>query len=104
MVCSLVFDRQTVKEMGMGMEYKKLSGGNLSKAGYDAASNTLEVHFVDGKIKRFKAVQREVFNRFYSAPNPATYYDDRIRDEYAHESDRVTSGSSAAKKLDDLFG
>ena len=86
------------------MQYKKLSGGNLKQAGYDAAEKILEIHFQDGTIKRFKAVQTEVFNRFIASPNPATYYQDRIEEEYPIEKGRVSAPENAKNKLDDLFG
>lgn len=86
------------------MQYKKLSGGNLKQAGYDANEQILEIHFQDGTVKRFKAVQSEVFNRFIASPNPATYYQDRIEEEYPIEKGRVTTSDSAKTKLDDLFG
>jgi hypothetical protein len=86
------------------MEFKKISGGNLVKAGFDAAQGILEIHFNDGKIKRFKSVQAEVFRRLVASPNPATYYDDRIDQEYPVEHGRASATDSAQKKLDDLFG
>jgi KTSC domain len=86
------------------MDFKKLSGGNLQKAGFDAAQGILEIHFVDGKIKRFKAVQPEVFRRLVASPNPATFYEDRIVEEYPVEQSRSTSTEGAKSKLDDLFG
>ncbi len=86
------------------MEFKRLSGGNLTQAGFDAKECVLEIHFNDGKVKRFKAVQPEVFRRLVASPNPATFYEDRIVEEYPVDNSRTTSTDSAKKKLDDLFG
>ncbi len=86
------------------MQYKKLSGGQLVKAGYDERESVLEVHLNTGSIKRFKAVQPEVFRRLVDSPNPASFYEDRIVEEYAVDNSRATSSDSAQQKLDDLFG
>ena len=86
------------------MERRKLTGGRLSGAGYDAAARLLEIEFVDGEIRRFKAVPAEVWRRLIAAPNPAVYYSDRIEEEYAIERGRATKGADARAGLDSLFG
>ena len=86
------------------MERRKLSGGRLSAAGYDASARMLEIEFVDGEVRRFKAVPAEVWRRLIAAPNPAVYYSDRIEEEYAVERSRATPGGDARASLDALFG
>jgi len=50
-------------------------------------------------------VPQEVFRRLCSAPNPATYWEDRIAEEYPKGTPRASNGASdAAKKLSDLLG
>ncbi len=86
------------------MKTVKLSGGQLKAASYDEKEQRLEIEFSDGTRKAYKAVQAEVFRRLTASPNPASYYDDRIREEYAMEKLATQSQSSTRAKLDDLFG
>ncbi len=88
----------------MPMERRKLSGGRLSGAGYDAAARLLEIEFVDGELRRFKAVPAEVWRRLIAAPNPAVYFSDRIEEEYAVDRARAVKGADARSSLDSLFG
>jgi hypothetical protein len=86
------------------MKTVKLSGGQLQNASYDEKAQRLEIEFADGGRKAYKAVQAEVFRRLVASPNPASYYDDRIREEYAMETMPAVSHASTRAKLDDLFG
>jgi KTSC domain len=81
----------------------KLSGGQLKTASYDEKEQRLEIEFTDGSRKVFKAVQHEVFRRLTSSPNPASYYEDRIQEEYALDKLATRSLASTRSKLDDLF-
>jgi hypothetical protein len=86
------------------MERRKLSGGRLKEAAYDARVQLLEIVFVDGSLKTFKAVQPEVWRRLLASPNPASFYADRIEEEYAVVSGRAKGDEEARAKLDSLFG
>jgi hypothetical protein len=50
-------------------------------------------------------VPGEVYRRLCSAPNPATYWEDRIAEEYP-KGVPMSSGAAAdgAKNINDLFG
>lgn len=85
------------------MERRTVGGGNLTSAGYDEAAGILEITFADGSVKRFKAVQAEVWRRLIASPNPASFYADRIEEEYPLETSRATHTEGARKKLDSLF-
>jgi hypothetical protein len=39
-----------------------------------------------------------------SAPNPATYWEDRIAEEYPKATPRATGSAGGGKDLRDLFG
>ncbi len=54
-------------------------------------------------MKRFKSVQAEVWRRLIASPNPASFYADRIAEEYPAETSRPTHTEGARKKLDSLF-
>jgi KTSC domain len=86
------------------MQHQRLSGGKLRSAGYDANGKTLEIAFVDGSQKTFSNVPLEVFRRLLAAPNPASFYEDRIEEEYPVKTGRQGVSPDARSKLDDLFG
>ena len=88
----------------MAMERRTLHGGRLKAAAYDAREQRLEIDFVDGERRAFKAVPSEVWRRLVAAPNPAVFYADRIEEEYAYERGRADRADDARSKLDSLFG
>lgn len=82
---------------------KAFNSGRIRQAHYDAASGQLELHWDDGNVLAYKQVPQEVFRRLCSAPNPTTYWEDRIAEEYP----KGTPQTKTAKKgpdLRDLFG
>ncbi len=87
----------------MAMERRTLRGGRLKAAAYDAREQRLEIDFVDGDRRIYKAVPAEVWRRFVAAPNPAVFYADRIEEEYAVERARADRTDDARSKLDSLF-
>lgn len=88
----------------MAKERRTLRGGRLAAAAYDPREQQLEIDFVDGERRIFKAVPAEVWRRFVAAPNPAVFYADRIEEEYAVERGRAERSGDARSKLDSLFG
>lgn len=88
----------------MALERRTLHGGRLKAAAYEAREQRLEIDFVDGERRIFKAVPAEVWRRLVAAPNPAVFYADRIEEEYAVERARASGGADARSKLDSLFG
>lgn len=86
------------------MERRALHGGRLKAAGYDASQRRLEIDFVDGERRIFEAVPAEVWRRLIAAPNPASFYVDRIEEEYVVARARANSGGDARSRLDSLFG
>ncbi len=86
------------------MERRTLRGGRLKAAGYDAREHRLEIDFVDGERRIFKEVPVEVWNRFLAAPNPASFYADRIEEEYPVERARSQGANDQRAHLDSLFG
>jgi hypothetical protein len=86
------------------MERKSLRGGSLKAAAYDAAQRRLEIDRVDGERRIYRNVPVEVWRRLVAAPNPASYVEDRIDDEYPVERTRIAGGGGARSQLDELFG
>ena len=87
------------------MPTKSFTTGRIRKADYNPASQQLDLHFDNGSILAYKHVPDEVWRRLCSAPNPATYWEDRIAEEYP-KGTLMTSNSDPAggKKWSDLFG
>ena len=64
------------------MEMKRLSGGSLRAAGYDAREQKLVVELTAGTFE-YRGVTPEVWRRFSTASSPWSYFRDNIEEEYA---------------------
>jgi len=79
--------------------------GRIRKADYDPASQQLDLHWDNKTILAYKHVPQEVYRRLCVAPNPTTYWEDRIAEEYPKGVPmKPATESEGAKKLSDLFG
>ena len=65
------------------MERKRVSSSKVRSIGYDERQQLLEIEFANGQVWQYTRVSPEVHRRFMAAPNPTTFYDDRIADEYS---------------------
>ena len=84
---------------------KVFTGGRIRKADYDPDSCQLDLHWDNKSILAYKHVPQEVYRRLCSAPNPATYWEDRIADEYPKGTPMTSNADpGGARKLSDLFG
>ena len=84
---------------------KTFTSGRIKKADYDTASRQLDLHWDNKTVLTYKHVPQEVYRRLCSAPNPATYWEDRIAEEYPKGIPMAPgAGSDGAKKLGELFG
>ena len=86
------------------MERRALKGGRLKSGGYDERAQRLELAFVDGSVLVYKSVPAEVWRRLLAAPNPASFHEDRIAEEYPVERGSPAAGPEARARLDALFG
>ena len=86
------------------MPTKTFTTGRIRQADYDAGSRELHLRFDNGTVLAYKHVPEEVFRRLCSAPNPATYWEDRIAEEYPKGVAKKRADGSGAKDLRDLFG
>lgn len=84
------------------MPTKNFTMGRIRRADYDAATKQLDLTWDDKSVKAYKHVPEEVFRRLCSAPNPTTYWEDRIAEEYPKGTPR-SGGEGGGKKLGDLF-
>ena len=84
---------------------RSFTSGRIRKAEYDTASRQLELHWDNQSVLAYKQVPQEVFRRLCSAPNPATYWEDRIAEEYPRGTPRPSAArQDGPKDLRDLFG
>lgn len=87
------------------MPTKTFSNGRIRKAHYDPASQQLDLHWDNQTVLAYKQVPPEVYRRLCSAPNPTSYWEDRIAEEYPKGVPlKPSAASDGAKKLGDLFG
>ena len=88
------------------MPTKTFTTSRLRKAVYDPASRQLDLHWDNQSVLAYKHVPEEVYRRLCSAPNPATYWEDRIAEEYPKVRAMAVpgQGGQAPKDLRDLFG
>jgi hypothetical protein len=86
------------------MPTRTFTGGRIRKAEYDAASRQLDLHWENKSVLAYKQVPEEVFRRLCSAPNPATYWEDRIAEEYPKGVPMKPASGTGGKTLGDLFG
>ena len=86
------------------MEERRLTGGRLRSARFDARAGRLEITFNDHSVRVWQGVPDEVWRRLLAAPNPGAYFDDRIAEEYPNQAGSAASTDEARRRLDQLFG
>jgi hypothetical protein len=64
------------------MQRKRVNSSKIRSVGYDEATRTLEVEMSDGQMFQYSGVYPEVYRRFMAAPNPTSFFDDKIAEEY----------------------
>ena len=64
------------------MERKRVNSSKIRAVGYDEKSQVLEIEFSNGQIYQYVKVYPEVYRRFMAAPNPTSFFDDKIAEEY----------------------
>lgn len=87
------------------METRTFNSGRIRRAQYDPATRQLDLHWDDQTVRAYKHVPAEVFRRLCAAPNPTTYWEDRIAEEYP-KGQPMTQAAPApgGQTLKDLFG
>jgi len=65
------------------MQRKRLKSSRLRSAGYDEKQQTLEIEFSNGSVVQYSKVSPEIWRRFQAAPNPTSFFEDRIDEQYS---------------------
>jgi hypothetical protein len=87
------------------MQSKTFTSGRIRRADYDETTQQLDLHRDSKTVLAYKQVPQEVFRRLCAAPNPTTYWEDRIAEEYPKgvAMGKGTGSEDAAQKFRDLF-
>ena len=64
------------------MDRKRVNSAKLRSVGYDEKTRTLEIEMSNGQVYQYVGVFPEVYRRFMAAPNPSSFFDDKIAEEY----------------------
>jgi hypothetical protein len=64
------------------MERKRVNSSKIRSVGYDERTQTLEVEMSNGQVWQYAKVYPEVYRRFMAAPNPTSFFEDRIAEDY----------------------
>jgi hypothetical protein len=64
------------------MERKRVNSSKIRSIGYDEKTQTLEVELSNGQVWQYPKVYPEVYRRFLAAPNPTSFFEDRIAEDY----------------------
>jgi hypothetical protein len=85
------------------METRTFTSGRIRRAVYDPATRQLDLHWERDAVTAYLHVPQEVFRRLCAAPNPATYWEDRIAEEYPKGRPMAGGAKPAGTSLADLF-
>ena len=64
------------------MERKRVNSSKLRSVGYDEKTRTLEIEMSNGQVFQYPGVYSVVYRRFMAAPNPTSFFDEKIAEEY----------------------
>lgn len=87
------------------MDKKHFPSGRIREITYAAKERHLQITWDNKTVTAYRPVPREIFDRLCKAPNPATYFEDRIAEEYPQVTPvQSRDQANAIKNLRDLFG
>jgi hypothetical protein len=61
---------------------KDVTTGEVERVSFDPSNRYLEIHWRNKRVVAYCPVPEEIVRRLCNAPNPATYFEDRIAEEY----------------------
>ncbi|WP_332814964.1 KTSC domain-containing protein [Ramlibacter sp.] len=86
------------------MTTRVFTSGRIRQADYDPGSRQLDLHFDNRSVLAYRHVPEEVFRRLCSAPNPATYWEDRIAEEYPKGTPKAPAAGTGSRPPGGVFG
>ena len=85
------------------MPEKRFTSGKIRLASYKASERQLELSFASGTVRIYRSVPSVVWEKLCSSPNPASYWEDRIAEEYPESRGATAPRSGAQARLEALF-
>ena len=64
------------------MERKRVNASTIRSVGYDAGRQVLEIEFTSGSIVQYSGVSPELYRQFVNSPSPASFYRDKIEEDF----------------------
>lgn len=74
------------------MKRKSLGSSNLSSAGYDEATRTLEIEFASGGIYHYDDVPKDVYDGLLKASSPGSFFFKHVRQGFTGKKVGVVNG------------
>lgn len=71
------------------MDRQPISSSNIVSAGYDAATQTMEVEFKGGIVWQYLHVPEEIWYEFLGAPSQGKYFLAQIRPRFGDMGFRI---------------
>lgn len=66
------------------MERYSVASSNVASVGYDEATETLEVEFVDGAVYQYYGVPRNVYDQFMQDSSKGRFLNTYIKNAYGY--------------------
>ena len=87
------------------MQSQAFSSGRIRLVNYERRDQVLTLTWDNKTVTAYRPVPEEIFKRLLRAPNPATYFEDRVAEEYPRVTPKRSSpDEDPRQKLNDLFG
>ena len=68
----------------------------IDRISHDEATQTLHVHFVNGRNYTYSGVPRRIYEAFLAAGSKGTFFNHHIRDRYPYRADPPEPAESVA--------
>ncbi|MDO4637102.1 MAG: KTSC domain-containing protein [Lautropia sp.] len=93
--------------------HRALNTSTIRSAAYDEHRQILEIAFRDGMLRSYRCLPADVARRFFATQNPASFWEDRIAEEYPMIQTRMETlpplmeghpnSNAALQQLNQLF-
>ncbi len=87
------------------MQSQAFSSGRIRLVTYERRDQHLTLTWENKIVTAYRPVPEEIFQRLSRAPSPASYFEDRVAEEYPKVTPKRSSqDGDPRQKLNDLFG
>jgi hypothetical protein len=67
------------------IDRRNVNSSKIRSVGYDERARILEVEHSDGSVYQYGGVSQELYRRLMNAPTIASFYQDRIEEEFSRK-------------------